>query len=712
MGQRSKRVTASSPSASVQKLSTESLSTEGTWTPTFGVQGLDVSAHQPSIDWQQQWNMGARFAYVKASEGNYYTNELFGSQYQDSRSVGMIRGAYHFAIPNWSSGADQARYFVANGGGWTADGYTMPPVLDFEFNPYAGRTINGFYFGDTCYGMSGSQLASWVRDFGNTMQALTGRLPAIYTNTSWWNQCLGTQTGFGDYPLWVAAYPSSPSDNAGAVPAGWSNYSLWQYSSTGPLAGDSNVWNGDYDSLRRFAGVPSTGAFDSVSTLRVNDGSVYLRATGWSVDLARMTSSTDVHIYVTDPNNITTGFGYLANGYRPDVDQALGYGPLHGFDQNIRITKSGTYKVCAYAIGMFGNTALGCKDVQAVGVEPPVGSNDALGQIRTQNSASLFLTGWAVDLANPQSSTFADAYVTAPNGQTTGYRITADAPRPDVDSATHLGPNHGFNKSIDINQIGTYKACVFAIGQYANSPLGCKEINVTASPSPIGSYDGLAVSQAPGSAALQVSGWALDPSFPAGSIPVHVYVRSPDGTTVGTAFVADIPRPDVQRALQTVGNHGFQAAIPLNRTGTYTVCSYAIPISPLSLGNTPLGCKNIEVTSTPTPVGYLDTARLQTLAGQTTIRVDGWSFDPAVSAASNPVHVYVTFPDGTRKGWAFAANISRPDVNGAFGVAGNHGYSVAVPTGQRGLYSVCAYGIGIAEFSTGNALLGCQTLNY
>lgn len=223
--------------------------------PTYGVQGLDVSGHQTSVDWQQQWNMGARFAYVKASEGNYFTNDQFNSQYQGSRNVGMVRGAYHFAIPNWSSGADQARYFVQNGGGWTSDGYTMPPVLDFEFNPYEGRTINGFYFGNTCYGQSAAQLASWVRDFGNTMLALTGRLPVIYTNTSWWNQCLGNQTGFGDYPLWVAAYPSSPSNDAGAVPAGWSYNTIWQYSSTGPFAGDSNVWNGSMGDLQRFAAV-------------------------------------------------------------------------------------------------------------------------------------------------------------------------------------------------------------------------------------------------------------------------------------------------------------------------------------------------------------------------------------------------------------------------------------------------------------------------
>ncbi|MFJ5859688.1 GH25 family lysozyme, partial [Pseudarthrobacter oxydans] len=269
MGQRSARVTASAPSNSFKRLSTESLSTEGTWMPTFGIQGLDVSGHQPTVDWQQQWNMGSRFAYVKATEGNYYKNPSYSSQYQGSRNVGMIRGAYHFAIPNWSSGADQARYFVQNGGGWSSDGYTMPPVLDFEFNPYEGRTINGFYFGNTCYNMSPSQLTSWVRDFGNTMQTMTGRLPVIYTNTSWWNQCLGNPSGFGDYPLWVAAYPNSPTNNAGPVPtASWSTYSMWQYSSTGPFAGDSNVWNGDYAGLKAFAsaGIPPA-AYKAISDL-------------------------------------------------------------------------------------------------------------------------------------------------------------------------------------------------------------------------------------------------------------------------------------------------------------------------------------------------------------------------------------------------------------------------------------------------------------
>ncbi|MDR7083045.1 GH25 family lysozyme M1 (1,4-beta-N-acetylmuramidase) [Arthrobacter ginsengisoli] len=234
---------------------TEALATEGTWMPSYGVQGLDVSKYQAGINWQTEWNMGARFAYIKATEGNYYTSTTFSDQYLGSRAVGMIRGAYHFANPAASSGAAQARIFVQNGGVWSADGYTLPPVLDFEGNPYAGQTIGGYYQGNTCYDMTPAQLTSWARDFGNTMQALTGRLPVMYTTTTWWNYCTGGPSGFGDWPLWIARWPSSPSDSPGALPSSWANFSFWQYSESGPFAngGDSNVWNGDYTSLKRFA---------------------------------------------------------------------------------------------------------------------------------------------------------------------------------------------------------------------------------------------------------------------------------------------------------------------------------------------------------------------------------------------------------------------------------------------------------------------------
>ncbi|WP_248759905.1 GH25 family lysozyme [Pseudarthrobacter sp. SSS035] len=208
-----------------------------------GIQGLDVSSHQGAVNWQEQRNMGGLFAYVKASEALSYLNPYFSSQYNGSRSVGMIRGAYHFAIPNVSSGAAQANYFASNGGAWSGDGGTLPPLLDIEYNPYPE-------LGNTCYNMSQSQMVQWIADFSNTMYTRTGRYPAIYTTTDWWTQCTGNSPAFRNQPLHIASYRTvSP----GVLPAGWTKYDIWQYSSRGPFVGDSNVFNGSYAELQALA---------------------------------------------------------------------------------------------------------------------------------------------------------------------------------------------------------------------------------------------------------------------------------------------------------------------------------------------------------------------------------------------------------------------------------------------------------------------------
>jgi GH25 family lysozyme M1 (1,4-beta-N-acetylmuramidase) len=211
------------------------------WKPN-GVQGMDVSSHQPNVNWKTEWNYGARFAYVKSTEATSYKNPEFPSQYAGSYNVGMIRGAYHFAIPNVSSGKAQANYMVNNGGGWSADGKTLPPLLDIEYNPYPE-------LGNTCYGMSAKAMVAWIKDFSNTIKTRTGRLPAIYTTADWWNKCTGNSTAFKTHPLHVAHYTTgSPW-----LPAGWNSYDIWQYSSTGPYSGDSNVWRGSNTELQNFA---------------------------------------------------------------------------------------------------------------------------------------------------------------------------------------------------------------------------------------------------------------------------------------------------------------------------------------------------------------------------------------------------------------------------------------------------------------------------
>ncbi|MGA5496615.1 lysozyme [Streptomyces cinereoruber] len=203
-------------------------------------EGVDVSSHQGNVAWATLWNSGVRWAYVKATEGTYYKNTYFTQQYNGSYDAGMIRGTYHFATPDTASGAAQADYFVNNGGGWSKDGRTLPGVLDIEWNPY----------GATCYGKSQSGMVSWIRDFLNRYKARTGRDAVIYTATSWWTQCTGNYSGFAaTNPLWIARYASS----VGELPAGWPYYTMWQYTSTGPVVGDHNRFNGDLSRVKALA---------------------------------------------------------------------------------------------------------------------------------------------------------------------------------------------------------------------------------------------------------------------------------------------------------------------------------------------------------------------------------------------------------------------------------------------------------------------------
>ena len=240
MGQGLKTRLAGSPRSGGSSAVAESLQIESTWQAP-GVQGLDVSGYQPTVNWPAQYSMGARFAYVKASEGLSYRSPTFAAQYSGSLNAGLMRGAYHFALPSVSTGAAQADYFINSGGGWSPDGKTMPPLLDIEYNPYST-------LGNTCYNMSAAAMVGWIRDFSNRMLARTGRLPMIYTTAGWWSQCTGNSGAFGNQPLHLASY----STYVGNVPNGWGTYSVWQYSSTGPFAGDSNAWNG---TLRQFAEV-------------------------------------------------------------------------------------------------------------------------------------------------------------------------------------------------------------------------------------------------------------------------------------------------------------------------------------------------------------------------------------------------------------------------------------------------------------------------
>lgn len=213
-----------------------------------GVPGIDVSAYQHNVDWAAQAAAGIKFAYVLATEGNYARNGYFNSQHIGARTAGLMVGSYHFANPAVSSGAAQAQYFVNRGGGWTADGNTLPPVLDMEDDPYNK---------DICYLLSPAKMVDWIKDYSSELALLTGKRPVIYTTSKWWTKCTADSAAFASQPLLLARFAATP----GTIPQGWSRYTFWQYSEKRPVSapdvvGDMDVFNGSIDELRALAGPP------------------------------------------------------------------------------------------------------------------------------------------------------------------------------------------------------------------------------------------------------------------------------------------------------------------------------------------------------------------------------------------------------------------------------------------------------------------------
>jgi GH25 family lysozyme M1 (1,4-beta-N-acetylmuramidase) len=232
--------------------------------PTIGaaLAGLDVAAYQHPItsqdpkgvpiDWPQVAADGYRFAAVKATEGDYYVNPWAATDLAEAKAAALDVSPYHFAIPNVSTGPQQARYAVEYSG-YGPGAQTLPLMLDIEYDPYT-RTDRT----NECYGLRPTQMTAWISGFVTTTRSLTGQYPIIYTTANWWDTCTGGSTAFGADPMWVAAYGFS----APPLPAGWANWSYWQYTSAGTVPGVDSPDTTDLDSLG-----PSTVALIDPGTL-------------------------------------------------------------------------------------------------------------------------------------------------------------------------------------------------------------------------------------------------------------------------------------------------------------------------------------------------------------------------------------------------------------------------------------------------------------
>ena len=264
--------------------------------------GIDISSYTVVNDWKAVASQGVKFVFVKASE-NGYTDSKFSQHWQNAKSAGMVRGAYHFFHPEGNS-SQQADVFIAAVG---ADKGELPPVLDLE----------SIYVNGTAIALpAGNAILTPIKDWLDRVESAFGRKPMIYTSFVFVNSQRVNAPWLVNYPLWLAQYPyqpgtqnqyqspqnvPTPSQFMPQQPSGFQPWTFWQYSSKGQLSGfgpgqllDFNYFNGSMDDLNKFAGTTgSSSATPPTTTAQytVQAGDTLASiAQKYNVDLTQLTN--------------------------------------------------------------------------------------------------------------------------------------------------------------------------------------------------------------------------------------------------------------------------------------------------------------------------------------------------------------------------------------------------------------------------------------
>lgn len=218
------------------------------------VYGIDVSHHQPNINWDnlalycdkngkvyngkpksKQYMQPVFFAYVKATEGSTWRDKTYNIRTIEAERHGLIKGAYHF-LRLGSDIDEQVRNFVETVN-WT-DG-DLPPALDIEvekeINEYGQEKLVAM----TLY---------WLEQIEKTMHVR----PIIYTRESIRNKYFH-DSRFKKYDFWISRYNDGGPNNF--------DWYFWQLTEDGILNGyndgriDVNLFKGNYAAFMKYIDV-------------------------------------------------------------------------------------------------------------------------------------------------------------------------------------------------------------------------------------------------------------------------------------------------------------------------------------------------------------------------------------------------------------------------------------------------------------------------
>lgn len=176
-----------------------------------GLEGIDVSHYQGRIDWKRVAKEGgARYAYIKATEGEQLVDEFYAYNISEARKAGIAVGAYHFYRPQ--------RGVKANFDNMTSvvkrHDIDLLPIIDVE----------------STGGMERQRFLDDLREFVRCVEKHYGCPPMLYTGQSFYNKHF--QGFLTDYCWMIARYQDAPPILLdGNTPC------MWQYTQEGRVAG-------------------------------------------------------------------------------------------------------------------------------------------------------------------------------------------------------------------------------------------------------------------------------------------------------------------------------------------------------------------------------------------------------------------------------------------------------------------------------------------
>ncbi len=194
------------------------------------VPGIDVSRWQREVAWAKVASSGYRFAVIRATIGNYYTDPRFYVNWDDARQAGLLVSAYHVVAPERPADSQMDRFFEVLDDRLS----DMPLVLDVELSRE----------------LSPEDITACTERCAKLVEDRDGRRPVIYTARWFWDRNVLDGPDWKQYDLWVAHYGTDDP----SLPCDWDEWRFWQYSDRGTVPGigtatDLNWFNGTYEEL-------------------------------------------------------------------------------------------------------------------------------------------------------------------------------------------------------------------------------------------------------------------------------------------------------------------------------------------------------------------------------------------------------------------------------------------------------------------------------